>query len=89
VRQTVIPQTLNGLPFRTARRGCARAVVKTLQGSRFRRIAKGVYVAATSDESLRIQVQGIMIRRRRTTLARLQSAVQGYSGRGGSQPVPR
>jgi hypothetical protein len=166
VRQTVIPQTLNGQPFRTADADALGLSVKTLQGSRFRRIAKGVYVAATTDESLRIQVQGIMlalppgtiatgvtglqllgvavgsevpmtfatahpwpvrrrdvkvmrlkqlpphregiaapehcwlvaastlnlldlvtagdwlIRRRRTTLARLQSAVQGYSGRG-------
>jgi hypothetical protein len=166
MRPTVIPQSLNGQPFRTADANALGVSLKTLQGGRFRRIAKGVYVARTTADSHRIQVRGVMLtlppgtiatgvtglqllgidvgplvpmtfatthprhvrrrdvkvmrlkqlpphrdgiaaaehcwviaasalnlldlvtagdsmlRRRRTTLARLQSAVQGYSGRG-------
>jgi hypothetical protein len=34
---------------------------KTLQGSRFRRLAKGVYVAAATADSYRPQVQGVRL----------------------------
>jgi hypothetical protein len=166
MRPADIPPALNGQPFRTADAYALGVSLKTLQGSRFRRICKGVYVATATADSHRIRVRGVMlalpagtiatgvtglqmlgvdvgpelpmifasthdcpirrrdvramrvkqlppqrdgiatpehcwlvaaatlnlldlvtggdwlIRRRRTTLARLQSAVQGYSGRG-------
>jgi hypothetical protein len=34
---------------------------KTLQGARFRRIAKGVFVVATAADSYRIRVRGVML----------------------------
>jgi hypothetical protein len=166
MRPSEIPAALNGQPFRTADARALGMSLKTLQGSRFRRLAKGVYAAATTGDSHRIQIRGVqlalppgtiatgvtglqmlgidvgpqlpmmfatthprqvrrrdvkvmrvkkppanrdgiasaehcwlvaastlnlldlvtagdsLIRRRRTTLPRLQSAVQGYSGRG-------
>jgi hypothetical protein len=165
MRPSVIPEALNGQPFRIADARALGVSSKTLQGARFRRVARGVYVAVASD-SPRLRVRGVMlalppgtlatgvtglqllgsdvgpplpmtfatthprqvrrrdvkvmriielpahrdgvaapehcwlvaastlnlldlvtagdslVRRRRTTLARLQSAVQGYSGRG-------
>ena len=61
MRPTVIPQALNGQPFRTADAYALRVSLKSLQGGRFRRIAKGVYVAATTADSHRIQVRGVML----------------------------
>src|SRR5688572_11991685 len=62
MRPTVIPQALNGQPFRTADAYALGVSLKTLQGDRFRRIAKGVYVAATTTaDSHRIHVRGVML----------------------------
>jgi hypothetical protein len=61
MRRTVIPQALNGQPFRTADAQTLGVSIKTLQGGRFRRIAKGVYVAATTADSFRIEVRGVML----------------------------
>ncbi len=61
VRRGVIPQALNGQPFETS---FARAVGlswKTLQGSRFRRITHGVYVATATADSARLRVRGVML----------------------------
>ncbi|HLM20680.1 MAG TPA: hypothetical protein VK390_04040 [Propionibacteriaceae bacterium] len=61
MRATVIPQALNGQPFRTADAYALGVSLKTLQGGRFRRITKGVYVAATTADSHRIQVRGVLL----------------------------
>jgi hypothetical protein len=61
VRRTVMPQALNGQPFETS---FARAVGlswKTLQGSRFRRVTHGVYVATATADSARLRVRGVML----------------------------
>ena len=61
MRRTVIPQALNGQPFRTTDAYALGVSLKTLQGDRFRRLTKGVYVAATTVDSHRIQVRGVML----------------------------
>ena len=61
MRATVIPQALNGQPFRTAEAYALGVSLKTLQGGRFRRITKGVYVAATTADSHRIHVRGVLL----------------------------
>lgn len=61
MRPTVIPQALNGQPFRTTDAYALGVSLKTLQGDRFRRLTKGVYVAATTVDSHRIQVRGVML----------------------------
>jgi hypothetical protein len=43
--------------------------LKTLQGSRFRRIAKGVYVAAATPDSHRLRVRGAMLSLPPSTIA--------------------
>jgi hypothetical protein len=61
VRRSVIPQALNGQPFETS---FARAVGlswKTLQGSHFRRITHGVYVATATADSAHLRVPGVML----------------------------
>jgi hypothetical protein len=61
MRPTVIPQALNGQPFRTVDAYALGVSSKTLQGARFRRIATGVYVAAAAAESHRVRVRGVML----------------------------
>ena len=61
MRPTVVPQALNGQPFQTADALALGVSWKTLQGSRFRRLAKCVYVAATTAHSQRIQVRAVML----------------------------
>jgi hypothetical protein len=61
MRPTVIPQELDGQPFRTADAQTLGVSRKALQGARFRRIAKGVYVAAAAADSHRIRVRGVML----------------------------
>ena len=61
MRPTVVPQALNGQPFQTADALALGVSWKTLQGSRFRRLAKGVYVAATTADSHRIRVRAILL----------------------------
>ncbi len=76
MRPTLIPQTLNGQPSRTADADALGVSVKTLQGTRFRRITKGVYVAATTDVSHSIRVQGIMLALPPRTIATGVTALQ-------------
>ena len=61
MRPTVVVQALNGQPFQTADALALGLSWKTLQGSRFRRLAKGVYVAATTADSHRIRVRAVMV----------------------------
>jgi len=61
MRPSEIPAALNGQPFRTADARALGTSLKTLQGSRFRRLAKGVYVAATTGDSHRIQIRGVQL----------------------------
>lgn len=61
MRPNVVPQALNGRPFQTADALALGVSWKTLQGSRFRRLAKGIYVAATTVDSHRIQVRAVML----------------------------
>lgn len=108
MRPTVVPQALNGQPFQTADALALGVSWKTLQGSRFRRLAKGVrdvrvirlkeltahrdgvaspeqcwLVAASTLNLLDLVTAGdSLLRLRRTTLMRLQSAVRTHSGRG-------
>jgi hypothetical protein len=56
-----MPQSLNGQPFRTVDAVAFGLTWKALQGTRFRRLAQGVYVAATSAETHRMRVRGVMI----------------------------
>lgn len=43
--------------------------MKTLQGSRFRRLAKGVYVGSAATDSHRIRVRGVMLTLPPSTIA--------------------
>jgi hypothetical protein len=61
MRPRAIPQALNGQPFQTVDAYALGVTSKTLQGSRFRRIAKGVYVAAEAAESHRVRVRGVLL----------------------------
>jgi hypothetical protein len=61
MRPSVIPQALNGQPFRAADALALGVSLKTLQGSRFRRLSRGVYVAATAPDTHRIHVRGVML----------------------------
>ena len=78
MRPTVIPQALNGQPFRTADAYALGVSLRTLQGARFRRIAKGVYVAATTPESHRIRVRGVMLALPPRTIATGVTGLQLY-----------
>ena len=61
MRPKVIPQALNGQPFQTTDARALGVSWKTLKGSRFRRLAKGVYVASSTAESDRIRVRGVLL----------------------------
>ena len=61
VRRSVIPRALNGQPFETSDARAVGLSWKVLQGSRFRRVTQGVYVTATSADSPRLRVRGIML----------------------------
>jgi hypothetical protein len=61
VRRSVIPQALNGQPFETSDARAVGLSWKVLQGSRFRRVTQGVYVTATSADSPRLRVRGVML----------------------------
>jgi hypothetical protein len=61
MRPTAIPPALNGQPFLTADARVLGLSSKTLQGSRFRRLTKGVYVVATAAESYRLRVDGVRL----------------------------
>ena len=61
MRPTGIPQALSGQPFQITDARALGVSWKTLQGSRFRRLAKGVYVAASTAESHRIRVRGVLL----------------------------
>lgn len=61
MRPKVIPQALNGQPFQTTDARALGVSWKTPQGSRFRRLAKGVYVAGSTAESDRIRVRGVLL----------------------------
>ena len=61
VRRSVIPQALNGQPFETSDARAVGLSWKVLQGSRFRRVTPGVYVTATSADSPRLRVRGVML----------------------------
>ena len=78
MRPTVIPEALNGQPFRTSDAHALGVSLKTLQGARFRRIAKGVYVAATAAESHRIRVRGVMLALPPGTIATGVTGLQLY-----------
>jgi hypothetical protein len=58
MRPTVVPQALNGQPFQTADAFALGVSWKTLQGSRYRRVAKGIHVATTTADSHRIRIRG-------------------------------
>ena len=58
-----------GNPFQTADALALGVSWKTLQGSRFRRLAKGVYVAATTADSHRIRVRAVMLALQPGTIA--------------------
>jgi hypothetical protein len=60
VRRIEIPQPLTGQPFRADDARALGLSWKTLQGTRFRRIAQGVYVAADSAETHRMRVRGVL-----------------------------
>jgi hypothetical protein len=60
MRPSVIPEALNGQPFRIADARALGVSSKTLQGARFRRVARGLYVAMASD-SPRLRVRGVML----------------------------
>ena len=57
MRPADIPPALNGQPFRTVDAYALGVSLKTLQGSRFRRIAKGVYVAAATADTHHLSVR--------------------------------
>ena len=78
MRPTVIPEALNGQPFRTSDAHALGVSLKTLQGARFRRIAKGVYVAAAAAESHRIRVRGVMLALPPGTIATGVTGLQLY-----------
>ena len=78
MRPTVIPEALNGQPFRTADAHALGVSLKTLQGARFRRIAKGVYVAAAAPESHRIRVRGVVLALPPGTIATGVTGLQLY-----------
>ena len=61
MRPTPIPQALTGQAFRAADARGLGVSWKTLQGTRFRRVAKGVYVSATTAESFSLQVRAVML----------------------------
>jgi len=61
VRRSVIPRALNGQPFETSDARAVGLSWKVLQGSRFRRVTQGVYVTATSADSPRLRVRGVML----------------------------
>lgn len=69
MRPTEIPPALNGQPFRTVDAYALGVSLKTLQGSRFRRIAKGVYVAAATADTHRLRVRGAMLALPPSTIA--------------------
>jgi hypothetical protein len=85
MRPTVIPEPLIGQPFRTADAHALGVSLKTLQGARFRRIAKGVYVAAAAAESHRIRVRGVMLALPPGTIATGVTGLQLYGIDVGSQ----
>jgi hypothetical protein len=78
MRPTVIPQALNGQPFRTADAYALGVSLRTLQGARFRRIAKGVYVAASTADSHRIRIRGVMLALPPGTIATGVTGLQLY-----------
>jgi hypothetical protein len=61
MRPTLIPPALDGRPFLSAEARALGLSPKSLQGSRFRRLAKGVYVTATTADSYWVHVRGIML----------------------------
>jgi hypothetical protein len=69
MRPAEIPPALNGQPFRTVDAYALGVSLKTLQGSRFRRIAKGVYVAAATADTHRLRVRGAMLALPPSTIA--------------------
>ena len=60
MRPIEIPQSLNGQPFRTVDAVDLGLTWKTLQGSRFRRVTRGVYIAAASPETHRTRVRAVL-----------------------------
>ena len=69
MRPAEIPPALNGQPFRTVDAYALGVSLKTLQGSRFRRIAKGVYVASATADTHRLRVRGAMLALPPSTIA--------------------
>jgi len=61
VRRSVMPEALNGQPFETSFASAVGLSWKTLQGSRFRRVTHGVYVATATPDSARLRVRGVML----------------------------
>jgi hypothetical protein len=61
VRQKALPQALNGQPFEASSARAVGLSWKTLQGSRFRRVTHGVYVAAATADSAGLRVRGVML----------------------------
>jgi hypothetical protein len=61
MRPRLIPPALDGRPFLSAEARALGLSPKSLQGSRFRRLAKGVYVTATTADSYWVHVRGIML----------------------------
>jgi hypothetical protein len=61
MRPTEIPPSLNGQPFKTGDALALGLSWKTLQGTRFRRLAKGVYVAAATSDSHLVRLRGVML----------------------------
>ena len=58
---TATPEPLDGQPFQASEAPALGLSWKTLQSSRFRRLAKGVYVVAATADSYRLQVQGVRL----------------------------
>ena len=61
MRQSVTPHALNGQPFEASFACAVGLSWKTLQGSRFRRVTAGVYVATATADSARLRVRGVVL----------------------------
>jgi hypothetical protein len=61
MRLAPIPRALTEQPFRAADARGVGVSWKTLQGTRFRRLAKGVYVSSTTPESFSLQVRAVLL----------------------------
>jgi hypothetical protein len=61
MQPSVIPPALHGQPFRAADALALGVSVKTLQGARFRRLARGVYISAATADCHALRIRGVML----------------------------